>query len=251
MRADGNDIVELFGFSPEDASPDAVGNLQAAVCPFLGSKCTKTNHDKTVIYGTCAVTGSQTLGVRDEVIICPKRLYAQNYSIFEDVTRIVWGDLPVVVGGELASLYERAAQHPECVVAFGQNSGREVTVNSNGKLSMDWVLQRYKFNGLALVAEDFLGIEIQSIDITGNYRDTFAAYSALKQGQLQNAIPNSGHGLNWANVHKRLIPQIIRKGNVYSRCDRCVGFFFILPEQVYRKFDEVLGDVEEEHEQPT
>jgi hypothetical protein len=246
MRANGSDIVELFGFSPDDVSRDAVKNLQTATCPFLGSRCTKSNHDQTVIYGTCAVTGAQTRGVRSEVIICPKRLYAQNYQIFENVTQIVWGNLPVIVGGDLQSLYERASQHPQCVVAFGQNSGQEVSVNSNGKLSMDWVLQRYSFNELTLVAEDFVGIEIQSIDITGNYRDTFTAYSAIRKGERLNSVPNSGHGLNWANVHKRLIPQIIRKGNVYSRCERCVGFFFILPEQVYRKFDEVLGEIEEE-----
>lgn len=246
MRADGNDIVELFGFSPDDTTPNAVAKLQSVLCPFLESQCTKTNHDQTVVYGTCAVTGSRKDGVRDEVIICSKRLYAQNYRIFKNITQWVWGDLPLVVGGDLKSLYEQASQHLECVVAFGQNSGREIVVYSNGKLSMDWVLQRYTLKDLYLIAEDFIGIEIQSIDITGNYRDTFSAYSSLKNGQLTNLIPNSGHGLNWANVHKRLIPQIIRKGNIYSHCDRCLGFFFILPEQVYEKFDEILGDIEEE-----
>ena len=56
----------------------------------------------------------------------------------------------------------------------------------------------------------------------------------------------AGHGLNWANVHKRLIPQIIRKGNVYHHMNRCVAFVFVLPKIVYEKFDEILGDVEEE-----
>jgi hypothetical protein len=183
---------------------------------------------------------------RNSLIICPKRLYAEDYKIFDKVAEEVWGKLPVIVGGDLANLYSRAMKHEECVVAFGQNSGREVSVNSNGKLSMDWVLQRYRRRGISIEPLDFVGIEIQSIDITGNYRDAFDAYSEIKEGRRVNEVPDAGHGLNWANVHKRLIPQIIRKGNVYSKSSRCVGFFFILPEQVYKKFDEVLGDIAEE-----
>jgi hypothetical protein len=247
MRSNGSDIVELFGFAPDDTSPEAIDNLRRAKCPFLGLQCSKTNHDKSVVYGTCSVTGSTTLGVRDEVIICPKRLYAQNYKIFDNVTNLVWGNLPVIIGGDLDTLRQRAAQHAECIVAFGHNSGKEITLSSNGKLSMDWVLQRYKYSGGDLIAMDFVGIEIQSIDTTGNYRDNFSAYSSLKNGSAPRMIPNSQHGLNWANVHKRLIPQIIRKGNIYSASTRCRGFFFILPEVVYRKFREILGNMDEEH----
>jgi hypothetical protein len=55
-------------------------------------------------------------------------------------------------------------------------------------------------------------------------------------------VPSSGHGLNWANVHKRLIPQIIRKGLVYSRSNLVTkGLFFIAPDIVYKKFEDVVG----------
>ncbi|MDH4285513.1 MAG: hypothetical protein OEV35_09370, partial [Gallionellaceae bacterium] len=55
-------------------------------------------------------------------------------------------------------------------------------------------------------------------------------------------IPPSAHGLNWANVHKRLMPQIIRKSLVYSKSALVKkGLFFIVPEPVYQRFEEIIG----------
>ena len=87
---------------------------------------------------------------------------------------------------------------------------------------------------------EYVGIEVQSIDITGNYRDAWHGYKNLKNST--SAVPASAHGLNWANVHKRLIPQIIRKGVVYSRSKYCKkGLYFVIPEIVYKKFEDVIG----------
>ncbi|WP_170517396.1 NotI family restriction endonuclease [Ruegeria atlantica] len=246
MRANSNDIVEFFGHSPDDMSVSAVTSFNQKSCPFVGGGCTKINHENKTVYGVCSVTGALDGKTRDEVVICPKRLYAEGYGILKKVTEVVWGDLPLVVGGGQKTLSAKASKHKECVVAFGQNSVREVTVKSFSRLSMDWVLQRYRMNGLFLEAIDYVGVEVQSIDITNNYRDPFQAYSALKMGVSVTDIPDSEHGLNWANVHKRLIPQIIRKGNVYTHAERCVGFFFVVPDQVYKKFEEILGELPEQ-----
>lgn len=241
MRSRGKDIVELFGFAPDDVSSEAVEIFKRSYCPFVSTPCTKTNHDQSVVYGTCAVTAGS-----DEVIICPKRLYANDFRVFTDVVSEIWGQLPLVVGGTVEALHSKAKRYTECVVAFGQGSGREISISSNGKLSIDWILQRYKLENGRLSPIDFVAIEVQSIDITGNYRETFAAYQQLKYGHPVRLIPDAGHGMNWANVHKRLIPQIIRKGNVYIQMNRCRGFIFILPKLVYEKFDQILGDVPEE-----
>lgn len=100
----------------------------------------------------------------------------------------------------------------EFVVAFGQNSGREIQVGSSrNKLSMDWVLVRI-VDGRPF---EIAGVEVQSIDITNNYRSTWEAYKSLVLAP-NTTIPASAHGMNWANVHKRLIPQIIRKGQIYA-----------------------------------
>jgi hypothetical protein len=123
----------------------------------------------------------------------------------------------------------------QCVVALGKGSGREVKLGQ--QLSMDWVLALVTGSTL----RQYVGLEVQSIDITGNYRDAWHAYKHLKP-KSSTTIPASEHGLNWANVHKRLIPQIIRKGLIYSRSKYVKqGLHFIVPEIVYRKFELILG----------
>jgi hypothetical protein len=50
--------------------------------------------------------------------------------------------------------------------------------------------------------------------------------------------------LNWANVHKRLIPQLIRKGVIYSQSELVQkGLYFIVPEIVYQKFEDIIGNI--------
>jgi len=245
MRADKRDIIELFGYQADDISAQSRQHTQTSTCPFTNSLCTKTNHDKSVIYGACSVTHGITKDPGSEVIICPNRLYAEKYKVLTDVITHAWpnSNLPLVVGGTLEQLREKASIHQECVVAFGKSSGKEIAVKSSVSMSMDWVLQRYKLIGNNLEALDYVGIEVQSIDTTQNYRDNWKAYIDLRAGKKPNHIPNSEHGLNWANVHKRLIPQIIRKGNIYNKSQKCLGFYFILPETVYAQFEKVLGQL--------
>jgi len=190
----------------------------------------------------CSVTNGSRSDEHQDVIVCPERLYADDYRVLKLVADEVWADDhdDLVVGGSLDELKAQALSRVNSVVAFGQRSGKEI---SAGSMSMDWVLQRYRSDRRRLQATDFVGIEVQSIDITGNYRDPWAAYEKLKRGHKVSSIPNSGHGLNWANVHKRLIPQIIRKGNLYSRVQRARGFFFLTPDQVFQRFEDVLGTV--------
>ncbi len=53
----------------------------------------------------------------------------------------------------------------------------------------------------------FLSVELQAIDITGTVND---AYTALRKGRQLEAKKN--YGLNYDNVYKRYITQLIRKG---------------------------------------
>lgn len=54
---------------------------------------------------------------------------------------------------------------------------------------------------------DFLSVELQAIDITGS---VMPAYKALRADTHLEKKPT--YGLNWANVYKRYITQLIRKG---------------------------------------
>lgn len=223
------DLVEIFGYSPVDLTPEVRSLWALGACPFLNKECVKINHDQTIIYGTCSVTSPY-----GDVIICPNRLYANNYETLLKVSHDAFGtDIPFLTYGQYI---EQRANHKDCIIALGKNSGKEVQVGR--ALSMDWVLVRMTDGQI----NEYVGIEIQSIDITGNYRDAWHAYKNLKPTDVRNELPTSQHGLNWANVHKRLIPQIIRKGVVYSRSNYVKkGLYFILPDIVYKKFEDVIG----------
>jgi len=221
------DIVEIFGYAPDDLSNVSRSLWNLGACPFIEKACTKTNHDQTINYGTCSVTSPY-----GDCIICPNRMYENRYASLKRVAIDAFGDSLEFLTYE--EYIPRRNDLSECVVALGQTSGKEVKLGTS--LSMDWVLARVDNGDLV----EYVGIEVQSIDITGNYRDNWYAYKNLTSSDT--LIPKSGHGMNWANVHKRLIPQLIRKGLIYSRSNLVAsGLYFVLPNIVYQKFEEVIG----------
>ena len=227
MTRKKRDIIEIFGYAPDDLSKECRSLWSLEACPFINKKCIKHNHDQTIIYGVCSVSSPY-----GECVVCPNRLYEKKYSLIRKLSELVFGKkTPFLILGEYIP---KRTSLGKCVVALGTNSGKEVKLGQ--QLSMDWVLALIEDGEL----KEYVGIEVQSIDITGNYRDCWHSYKNYdgKKGNL----PSSAHGLNWANVHKRLIPQIIRKGLVYSRSPLVKhGLFFITPTIVYRKFEEIIG----------
>lgn len=221
------DLIEVFGYAPDDLTEECRSLWRLAACPFINKPCSKANHDGSVTYGTCSVSSAY-----GDCIICPNRLYEKNYAVlrqiaqeaFTEVPRFLMYDQFIPLRGEIGS----------CVVALGQNSGREVKLGTH--LSMDWVLAKVESGKLL----EYVGVEVQSIDITGNYRDAWHAYKNAGPDTL--SVPSSSHGMNWANVHKRLIPQIIRKGAIYasSKLVRS-GLHFVVPDIVYQKFEAIIG----------
>lgn len=227
VQRPSKDIVEIFGYAPDDLSVESRSLWNLGACPFIEKPCTKTNHDQTITYGTCSVTSPY-----GDCIICPNRMYENKYASLKRVAHDVFGS-----NFEFLTYQEYISRRNnilECIVALGQTSGKEVKLGTS--LSMDWVLAKIHKGNLI----EYVGIEVQSIDITGNYRDNWYAYKNLRSPDT--LIPKSGHGMNWANVHKRLIPQLIRKGLIYSRSNLVAsGLYFVLPDIVYQKFEEVIG----------
>lgn len=221
------DLIEIFGYAPDDTSMQCRSLWKLSACPFINKQCTKSNHDGSIIYGTCSV--SSPFG---DCIICPNRLYENNYQALKNISDEVFGEnINFLMYEEFIPLRSTLSV---CVVALGQNSGKEVKVGR--KLSMDWILSKIE-NGILV---EYVGVEVQSIDITGNYRDSWHCYKNISNDTSK--IPISEHGLNWANVHKRLIPQIIRKSVIYSKSSLVrYGMYFIVPDVVYKKFEEVIG----------
>jgi hypothetical protein len=98
-RARGRDLAEIFGYAPDDMSSTAASKWRSSYCPFIQSNCTKTNHDRTIIYGSCSVRDTAfATQPTVEVIICPKRLYANDYQTLREVSASVFEDIPLFIG---------------------------------------------------------------------------------------------------------------------------------------------------------
>lgn len=220
------DIVEIFGYAPNDTTSKCRSLWRIGACPFVEIPCTKKNHGATVVYGTCSVSSPY-----GDCVICPNRLYANHFETLKKVSQDAFGNIPFYTYAEYVRHRE---DNTSFVVALGMHSGHEINLNQS--CSMDWVLARVEKQKLV----EYTGVEVQSIDITGNYRDNWYAYKNIQEGKV---IPKSEHGMNWANVHKRLIPQIIRKSLIYSQSLYVrSGLYFIVPDIVYKKFEGVIGD---------
>lgn len=165
-------IAEILG------QPTIVGFDPAAsayYCPFLNSTCTKRSTAQPGIpYPVC------TIRKRDgsPVCVCPKRFYAIDF--LTDVINHAWPGTPPV----------------------NPRVAREVQMADFG--NVDFVIADTPDGQ---IIHQFLSVELQAIDITGSVRD---AYNAIISGEMLDK--KKSYGLNWKNVYKRYIHQLISKG---------------------------------------
>ena len=120
---------------------------------------------------------------------------------------------------------------------MGKDFGGEVRlpgVGGRGSFFVDWIL--------ALVDEmnclqEFVAVEVQSIDTTGNYRAERLAHLSSEE-----SARNSPGGVNWENVNKRILPQLIFKGHVLRLEPLCrAGLFFVCPSPVLARIEQRVG----------
>lgn len=225
-------ISEFFGYKAEDASTIALNTANSQICPFLGSPCTKVLSRDHLISGVCSVR-QKTEG-SPSVICCPIRIYAEDYKMLHLISRQAFGrDLGLYAG---RAAVERARAEGGSIAVFGHGWGGELRLPQRagtGSYFVDWVLARLDENG---ELAEFTAIEVQTIDTTGNYRE---ARTALLENR---SVISDTVGLNWENVSKRIIPQLIYKGQVLQREDLCrTGLFFVCPKAVYDRVLNRLG----------
>lgn len=226
-------IWEFFGYRSIDESDVAITAAEEHICPFINNKCRKRLSDGLTA-GVCTI--KQTRG--QPVICCPIRMYADEYRILKDVARIAFGGGIELKEGNQAITH--AQRKGECVVAvFGGEWGRELRLpqrDGRGGYFVDWVLALINENGELV---EFVAVEVQTIDTTGNYRD---GREALLQ---ERKVVSTTAGLNWENVSKRILPQLIYKGQVLQREELCrKGLFFVTPQPVYDRIMARLGGEE-------
>ncbi|MDD7836423.1 NotI family restriction endonuclease [Paenarthrobacter sp. AB444] len=227
-------LFEFFGYRATDRSPEAIHSAEHRDCPFQHQGCTK------VIDGT--PTGACTLKmIRSDrpVIICPIRLYADDHQILQHVSNKAFGPgLELVPGAQAAAA---AIERRDSVVAvFGKGWGGELRLpqrSGGGSYFVDWILALLNPDGSLA---EFVAVEVQTIDTIGNY---LASRTAMLEPDRTKVESKSG--LNWENVSKRIIPQLIYKGQLLQREEACKkGLFFVCPSPVYDRIMMRLGGKE-------
>lgn len=225
-------ISEFFGYRAEDKSDKAISAASRKICPFTKAPCQKILSRLREASGVCSIR--QKSAGSPVVICCPIRLYADDYSMLHMVSGMAFGEGLNLYSGRIA--VDKAKEENGAVAVFGHGWGGELRLpqrKGTGAYFVDWVLARLDGQGQLT---EFTAIEVQTIDTTGNYQ---TARKALLDGRL---IKDDTVGLNWENVNKRIIPQLIYKGQVLQREDLCkTGLFFISPVPVHQRVIERLG----------
>ena len=225
-------ISEFFGYRAEDNSKVALKSASDKRCPFLDSPCTKLLGRMRTISGVCAIR--QKRAESPSVICCPNRIYAEDYKMLHTIALKAFGLKLNLYSGRAA--VSKAKSENGAVAVFGHGWGGELRLPQRsgvGSYFVDWVLARLDGEGELV---EFTAIEVQTIDTTGKYSD---AQKALKEKRM---IVSDTVGLNWENVSKRIIPQIIYKGQVLQREELCkTGLYFVCPMPIYDRVLMRLG----------
>ena len=228
-------ISEFFGYRAEDKSEAAIVAAAKKKCPFINGACVKMLSRAQVPSGVCSIR--QKSERSPNVICCPIRIYADNYAMLYAIAFKAFKKRYNFYSGRVA--VKKAQKEGGAIAVFGKGWGGELRLPQRkgvGSYFVDWVLALLDDDGKLV---EFTAIEVQTIDTTGNYQ------TARKTLVENRQVVSDTVGLNWENVNKRIIPQLIYKGQVLQREDMCkAGLFFVSPKPVYDRVLERLGGKE-------
>jgi hypothetical protein len=169
-------------------------------------------------------------------------MYAEDYKVLLDVAVDAFGP-----GMRLCKRPADALCDGADVVVFGKHWGKELRLPNRlkgGGYFIDWILARL---GRGRTLEEFVAVELQTMDTTGSYEAQ--VHRLLGTGKV---LPNKQSNINWENVSKRILPQVIFKGHVLRQEQLCKkGMYFICPSPVYtRILGRLGGNLRTYHQQP-
>ena len=157
-------IAEFFGYDALDTSEQSLASAARSLCPILGESCAKTlgQGRAQVRSGVCAVSQVKK---RADVIICPIRLYADNYRLLREIGEMAFGveGLCYCAGKDAVPV---AQARGGAVAVFGQRWGGELRLpkrpaahngGQSGNYFMDWVLALLDGSGQL---REFTAIEV-------------------------------------------------------------------------------------------
>jgi hypothetical protein len=231
-------ILELFGYAPDDHSPPARAARKNQTCPMIGGLCSKQigSAANRIRSGVCSINDKDGM----PVVICPIRLYADQYSLLSTVAKLAFKvDAVKLVDGRHVSGVASTST-AQLVAVFGKGwsgelkvPGRPIRGRKSSGFFVDWILARLDAKKNLI---EFAALEVQTMDTIGSYR---AEREAILNG---TAHVGKSAGPNWENVNKRILPQLIYKGHLLEREELCQsGLFFACPEVVYNKIIDRLG----------
>jgi hypothetical protein len=177
-------------------------------------------------------------------------LYDNAHAILGDIALQAFGlGAELTRSGDIERRKANASLTGNEVAVFGKYWGSELSIPQPkaledvdaGGFYIDYVLARLSVAG---DVTDFTAVEVQTIDTTGSYKEQANAFFAgTPFTDARGNNPGwSTAGLNWANVSKRILPQLIYKGYVLRRERLCgKGLFFVCPTAVLNKIRSRLG----------
>jgi len=192
-------VGEVLGLAAKKGVDPKASNF---TCPFIGRECTKRSTRYPLEpYPVCTIwkgNSSPQNPSTDLICVCPKRFYAVDF--LKDVVTHCW-PTPAPANARVV---------PE--------------VQMKGFGNVDFVIADIAADG---GIGQFLSVELQAIDITGSVSP---AYAALRSSSDLEKRPT--YGLNWDNVYKRYITQLIRKGYFHHHWKSKI--VAVIQDQIYQ-----------------
>ena len=169
-------IGEILGKPPEfQCSPANLDYL----CPFISSQCTKRSQKISGPYPICAVFHGKNLN-KKLMCVCPKRFFQTDFK--QKIIDICW-----------------TGEHPQNPIIV-----HEVKMDNFG--NVDFVIA--DVDSSMQFVKNFISVEMQAVDITGSVEPAFQAF-INSEAIIDKTF---SYGINWENVRKRYITQLINKG---------------------------------------
>jgi hypothetical protein len=228
-------VAEWYGFAATDRSEAAQRAAAQQSCPFVPPSCTKEG-------GACSVRHSQ-----DIITVCPKRLYGDGHRFLQVIAAEAFEQFGVVIdeasqrpallSGDRVRAAAMADGRPR-VGVFGHGWASEIklppAMEGGARYSVDFTLVCVDGDGRLV---SFAPIEVQTIDTTNSYRQSLEGLANNREIVLSPKL-----GMNWENVNKRILPQLIVKGLMLQGERLCSnGIYFVTPEPVYDRVMRRLG----------
>lgn len=184
MRIDPLHVIgEILGEPPSEMRNPVNADYR---CPFLNSSCVKKSHRIAGPFPVCTVLhggGASRLNVRP-ICVCPKRFF--GVDLMNDIIKHCWPPGP-------------PPQNPR--IAY------EVQMATFG--NVDMVIA--DIDEASGAVRNFVSVELQAVDTTGTYVPAY-------EGVLYNEpLVTVNFQINWKNVRKRFISQLIDKGIYHHR----------------------------------